>query len=132
MANIFKLAKSYQRKHPNTDWQTCIQKVKGGKKVSGTKKKTAKRKTAKRKVGAYKVVERGESKRTPAKKTYRAVRSKAGTFKGMQKITGADIKAHAKQGLAKALFDYEMATTVKATKEAAARKNKYRKLLKSI
>lgn len=127
MANIFKLAKQYQRKHPKIDWQTCIQKVKGGRKVSGTKKKTAKRK-----VGAYKVIEKGEKKSTPSKKTYRAVRSKAGTFKGMQKVSGSDIKAYAKTGLAKALFDYEMAKTVKATKEAAARKAKYRKLLNSI
>lgn len=127
MANIFKLAKQYQRKHPKTDWQTCIQKVKGGKKVSGTKKKPVKRK-----VGAYKVIEHGEKKSTPSKKTYRVVRNHAGTFKSMQKVSGADIRAHAKQGLAKALFDYEMATTVKATKEAAARKNKFRKLLKSI
>ncbi len=127
MANIFKLAKSYQRKHPKTDWQTCIQKVKGGKKVSGTKKKSAKRK-----VGAYKVIEKSESKSTPAKRVYRAIRSKAGTFKGMQKVSGADIKQHVKTQLAKALFDYEMAKTVKATKEAAARKSKYRKLLSSI
>jgi hypothetical protein len=125
--NIFKEAKKYQRQHPKTDWQTCIQKVKGVKRVG-----TAKKKSTRKKVGAYKVIEKGEKKSTPTKKVYRAVRSKAGTFKGMQKITGADIKEHAKQGLAKALFDYEMAKTVKATKEAAARKTKYRKLLKSI
>ncbi len=118
--NIFKLAKAYQRKHPKTDWQTCIQKVKGGKKP------------ARKKVGAYKVIERGESKKTPAKKTYRAVRSKSGTFKGMQSVTGADVKAFAKQQLGKACIDYELATTVKATKDAQKRKLKYRKLLKSL
>lgn len=42
----------------------------------------------KKKVGAYKVIEKGEKKSTPAKKTYRAVRTKTGTFKGMQKVSG--------------------------------------------
>lgn len=41
MANVFKKAKAYQKLHPNTDWQTCIQRVsgKGKKKVGKVKVK---------------------------------------------------------------------------------------------
>jgi len=38
--NIFVRAKAYQKLHPRTPWAECIQKVKGKKSVSGTKKKT--------------------------------------------------------------------------------------------
>lgn len=45
-------------------------------------------------------------------------------------LTG--IKSRVKQSLGKALLDYELANTIKATKEAQKRKVKYRKLLKSL
>jgi hypothetical protein len=41
MANVFKKAKAYQKLHPHTDWQTCIQRVSG--------------KNSKKKVGKVKV-----------------------------------------------------------------------------
>lgn len=70
--NIFKAAKTVQRKNPKLTWQQAI------KQASKDRKK----------VGAYKVIEKGESKSTPVKKTVRIVRSKTGTFKGMQKVSG--------------------------------------------
>ncbi len=39
MANIFKLAKSYQRKHPRTEWQDAIQKVRKQAKKKSKKSK---------------------------------------------------------------------------------------------
>lgn len=41
-------------------------------------------------------------------------------------------KNHAKAMLAKALLDYDLATTIKATKEAQTRKTKWRKVYKSL
>lgn len=81
-SNIFTLAKKYQKQHPKTDWQTCIQKVKG-----------------KKSVGAYKVIERGENKKTPVSKTVQTVRTKTGTFKGYKTVSGFDNKVKAAQDL---------------------------------
>jgi hypothetical protein len=39
--NIFKKAKAYVKAHPRTSFQDAIQKVKGGKSVSGVKRKKA-------------------------------------------------------------------------------------------
>ncbi len=41
-------------------------------------------------------------------------------------------KNHAKAMLAKALLDYDLATTIPATKEAQKRKSKWRKVYKSL
>ena len=127
--NIFKNAKLIREHHPNWTWKKCVSEASDALKQ---KRGDSPQKRKKKKIGAYKVIEKGETKKTPVKKTYRAVRSKTGTFKGMQKITGTDVKAHIKQQLGKACIDYEMATTVKATKDAQKRKLKYRKVLKSL
>ena len=63
-------------------------------------------------------------------KTYYESRKNRSDKKGS--VTGIGLKAAAKANLAKALLDYDLATTVKATKEAQARKVKWRKVLKSL
>ncbi len=59
---------------------------------------------------------------------------------GKKSIRGTDAvvrtkpnkKNHAKAMLAKALLDYDLATTIKATKEAQVRKTKWRKTYKAL
>lgn len=43
-----------------------------------------------KKVGSIKIIQKGESKNTPAKKVLVQKRSKTGTFKGYQRISGVD------------------------------------------
>lgn len=127
MANIFKEAKKIQRAHPRMNWQQAIQKASKQHKKVGTAKK----------VSAVKFIERGEKRSTPSKKIYRVARSKDGTYKGAKRVNGVtgtkhSVKKVIEQKLGKACLDYELATTIKATKEAQSRKVKYRKLLRSI
>lgn len=129
MANIFKEAKKIQRAHPRMDWQKAIQAAsKKHKKVGAVKKK---------KIAAVKFIERGEKRSTPSKKIYRVARSKDGTYKGAKRVNGVTETKHSMKKviqakLGKACLDYELATTIKATKEAQSRKVKYRKLLRSL
>lgn len=78
MSNIFLIAKKIRKQHPKLSWQQCVARAGKQKKSAGKRKS----------VGAYKVIEKGEKKSTPAKKTVRVVRSKKGLFKGYQKVTG--------------------------------------------
>lgn len=56
-------------------------------KQAGKEYKAGKLKTRKkRKVGAVKLIERRETKRTPAKRTYRIIRSKTGRYKKVQRV----------------------------------------------
>lgn len=74
-----------------------------------------------------------------AKKSVSGTKKKKGSGK-KKSIRGTDSvvrtkpnkKNHAKSMLAKALLDYELATTIKGTKEAQKRKVKWRRTLKSL
>jgi hypothetical protein len=125
MSNVFTKAKQLRKKHPGKSWQQLV-KLASKQGIAKPKRKPAKRK----KVGAYKVVEQGESRSTPARKVYRAKRSKTGTFKGMVSISG--VKKFHEQKLQTALWNHEKATTVKATKAAAAEIRKHRAALKKL
>lgn len=131
MSNIFLLAKKLRKKHPGKSWQQLV-------KMASKEKK----------VGAYKVIEQGETKKTPVKKTVQTVRSKKGTFKGYKKVGATkkhtdtlshnvtvsvgSIKKHYEQKLQKALWEYEKAKTVKATKAARKKITAARAMLKKI
>jgi hypothetical protein len=127
-ANVFKTAKRIRSQHPGKSWAQVVKIAsKGG---ATAKRKPAKRKAARKKVGAYKVIEKHESRSTPAKKTYRATRSKTGTFKGM--VTVGAIKNTYEEKLKDAMLAHHKAKTVKATKAAAAKISKYKKLLATL
>jgi len=81
MANVFKEAKRLQRAQPRkyADWQKAV-------KAAGKKIKSGRRKRKPARTGAVKFIERGETKRTRAKKVYRVKRTKTGTFKGVKSV----------------------------------------------
>lgn len=126
-ANVFKTAKRLKSKHPGKSWQQLIQIAKKGGTSAAPKKKAAKKR---KRVGAYKVIEKGESKRTPAKKVVRNVRTKKGLFKGV--VTVGAVKQMYEEKLKDAMLKHHKATTIKATDKAAAEIRKYKKLLKTI
>lgn len=127
MSNVFKKAKQLRKSNPNKSWQQLVQMAsKGGAKKSAPRKKAARRK----RVGAYKVIEKHESKATRPTKTVRVVRSKKGLFKGT--VTVGAIKGFHEEKLKAAMWKYEKATTVKATKAAAADMRKHRAALKKL
>jgi hypothetical protein len=132
--NVFKKAKALRKSNPNKSWQQLVQMAsKGGgttAKRKPAKRKAAKRKTTRKKVGAYKVIEKHESRSTPTKKVYRATRSKTGTFKGM--VTVGAIKNTYEEKLKDAMLSHHKAKTVKATKAAATKIRKYKKLLATL
>lgn len=125
-ANVFKTAKRIRSKYPGKSWAQVVQIASKGAAAAKPKRKAAKRK----KVGAYKVIENGETKRTPPKKTVRAVRSKQGRFKGM--VTVGAIKHTYEEKLKDAMLRHHKATTIKATDKAAKDIRKYKKLLNSL
>lgn len=132
MANIFKEAKKIQKQHPRLTWQQSIQKAsKAHKKVGAVKKK----KTKFRQTGssstpadAMRRAKRPGKRKTASGSTYTERRKNRSDVPFS--LTG--IKSQAKEKLAKALLDYELAQTIKSTKEARARIAKYRKVLKSL
>lgn len=73
---------------------------------------------------------RKKSARKPARRRSQVTRRKAVTRKARPVSTR--FKNDVKSKLAKALLDYDLADTVKATKEAQKRKIKYRKILRSL
>lgn len=126
MSNVFTKAKALRRKHPGKSWQQLVQMA--SKQRSAPKKKAAK----KRKVGATKILQPGESRSTPAKRIIRQKRTKKGLFKGTEVVSMGSIKRTYEEHLKAAMWQHEKATTVKATKAAAAKIRKYRKLLKQL
>lgn len=80
--------------------------------------KAALKKTPKR-VGAIKMIERGESRHTPAKKVYRVTRTKAGRFKNVDTISGLLSKA---KGIIKEKIDTQVIKKYHATGKRAKRK----------
>ena len=72
--NIFVKAKAYQKLHPRTPWPECIQKCKGKKAVTGTKKR---------------VSVAGKKKAAPAKRTVKHTVGKATTRKVSHHKAGA-------------------------------------------
>lgn len=131
MANVFKLAKKVQKQHPRLTWQQAIKKAAKKNKVGTVKKKKEPfRQTGKSNVwndSMRKAKTPGKRKSASGKTYYERRRNRSDnpeTLSGFKDV----VKKH----LAKALYDYEMAQTVKATKAARARVVKYRKILKSI
>lgn len=88
--------------------------------VSADKKRKAK-KPGKRKSASGRVYYEYRKNRT----------DKKGSLTGIREEHKTPL-AIAKHKLAKALLDYDLADTIKATKEAAKRKSKYRKVVKSL
>lgn len=125
-ANVFKTAKRIKSKHPGKSWQQIVKIAAKSGAAAKPKRKAAKR----RKVGAYKVIEKNETKRTPVSKVVRNVRSKKGTFKGV--VTVGSIKNFYEEKLKDAMLKHHKATTVKATKAAAAQIRKYKTLLRTV
>lgn len=134
MANIFKEAKKIQRAHPRMDWQAAIQKASKQHKKVGAVKKKKKPTTFKQTGRSTKKADEVRDAKMPGKRKSRS----GNTYYERRKnrsdapfsLTG--IKSQAKEKLAKALLDYELAQTIKSTKEARARIVKYRKVLKSL
>jgi hypothetical protein len=80
---------------------------------------------------AYKKGKTTVKKRVGSKVGKKAVGKKIGSGDSVVR-TKPNKKNHAKSMLAKALLDYELADTIRATKEAQVRKIKWRKTLKSL
>lgn len=74
LTKITSEARRLKKKHPNTPWTSLIKKA-GAAYRAGS-------------LGATKLLERGETKSTKVKKTYRVNRSAKGRFKGMTRIAG--------------------------------------------
>jgi len=83
----FKKAIEYRSK-TGVSLKEAFAHIYGKKKAAPKKKAATKKKTASKKIAAIKIIEKGESKKTKAKATYQQVRTKAGTFKGLKKISG--------------------------------------------
>lgn len=132
-------------------FKTAVKKAKGLYKSGNYKSFSAAVKAAFKKGGGAKVRQTGTSTRkADAKRKAKAPgkrRSKSGnTYSEYRKnrsdkpgkLTGTIREAHstplakAKHRLAKALLDYELADTFRATKEAQKRKVRYRKQLKAL
>lgn len=108
--NIFQLAKKIQRLKPSLSWQAAIQ--------AASKQH--------KKVGAVKLIEKGEKKSTPAKKTLQVVRTATGRFKGYKTVSGVtkkhtDTKSHnvsIKIGSAESGSPFKSISEVKAANAA--------------
>src|SRR5688572_14333875 len=136
LAAIRTRAKSLRAKNKNLGWIAAIKKaskeLKSEGKVGAAKKapkqrgksnlKRDKERTAK--APGKRTVKHGKKKTTVYYETRKNRTDKPGSLTG--------IRSQVKDKLSKALLDYELATTVKATKEAQKRKIKYRKILKSL
>lgn len=61
-------AKAIRKRHPSMKWTDCIKMASG------------------KKVGAIKIIQKGETKKTPAKKVFMQKRAKKGTFKSMNRV----------------------------------------------
>ncbi len=103
MANIFKKAKSVQRANPRLTWQQAIKKAAKENRTGTTRKS----------VGASKRKRAVPKKKTAAVKT-------------------VSVRSAVQERMKKALWDYERATTISATKEAKKRILELRKQLKSL
>jgi len=132
MANIFKEAKKVQRMHPKMTWQQAIKAAsKKHKKVGAVKrKKKSYRQTGKSVTSVDKTIraKRPGKRKSASGNTYYE-RRKNRSDKPFS-LTG--FRNQVKEKLGKALLDYEMAGTIKGTKEAKARIGKYRKILKTV
>lgn len=74
-----------------------------------------------------------QSARKPKRKVSGGVAKKSTVARRYKKaVLTVSAKQRAKNGLAKALLDYELADTISATKEAQKRKVKYRRQLKAL
>lgn len=133
MANIFKEAKKIQKAHPRMTWQAAIKEAsRKHKKVGATK---TKKKTRYRQTGASsKHADEVRRAKRPGKR-----KSASGKVYYERRKNRTDVpfsltgfKSHVKEKLGKALLEYELATTVKATKTARKKVIANRKLLKSI
>jgi len=132
MANIFKEAKKVQRLHPRLTWQQAIKAAsKKHKKVRpAKKKKKSYRQTGTSKTSVDKTIKaKRPGKRIPASGKAYYERRRNRSDKPFS-LTG--IKSVIKQKLGKALLDYELASTVGATKKARKEVVKNRKLFKSL
>jgi len=87
-----------------------------------------------KRVGATKFIERGESKNTAPRKVVRVNRTKSGTFKSMETITGlmSAVRRQLRTKIENAAGAVALATTKRSRKKAAKRlaelKKQYRKL----
>lgn len=80
--------RAIRKANPRIEYIAAVKKA--AKELKSEKKKPAKRAPAKRKaVGAYKVIERGETRKTRPTKVVRTVRTASGTFKGTRAVSGA-------------------------------------------
>lgn len=90
------------------------------------------------KTGRYKnfaaAVKAAYKKAGAAKPKRSVTRKKRSVIRGTDAVvrTKPNKKNHAKAMLAKALLDYDLATTIRATKEAQKRKSKWRKEYKRL
>jgi hypothetical protein len=115
LTKIHKRAKQLKKKHPHAKWISLIKQA--GKDYRAGKLGSAVKRHAVKKVRKSKKVHRVHHRNV--------VRHAA-------PVSNVGIKEQAKQHLAKALLDYDLANTVKATKEAQKRKNKWRKVVRSL
>lgn len=139
LTKITDRARSLRRKQPGMSWKNAVKKAgvdyRSGR--LGAVTTTKKKKDKSRQTGtSNKHYDEQRSARPPGarvpsggkKVTYYERRKNRSDKPGS--LTG--LKADVKQKLSKALLDYELADTIKATKEAQQRKVKYRKILKSL
>jgi len=136
LKKITSKAKQLRKQQPGMQWKTAIKKASASYRngtLGGPKKKNSSRQTG----TSNKHYDEQRSARPPGKRkpsgynkfTYTERRKNRSDKPGQ--LTGG-LKSDVKQKLSKALLDYELATTVKATKEAQVRKLKYRRILKSL
>ncbi len=102
--------------------------LKKGKSVGAAKKKNRQTGTSNKKRDSQRKAKRPGLRTSKSGRKYVERRKNRSDAPGS--LTG--LKATAKSQLAKALLDYELATTIKGTKEAQARKIKYRKVLRTL
>lgn len=131
-------AKQLQKKHPNTKWTSLIKRASKDYRTGKLGSVTKKKKNSSRQTGTsnknydQQRTARPPGPRKPAggkKVTYYERRKNRSDKPGS--LTGG-MKSDVKQKLSRALLDYELATTIKATDQARERIKKYRKVFRSL
>jgi hypothetical protein len=91
-------------------------------------------KKSKRKVGATKWIEKGETRRTPARRIVKVRRTKSGSYKNFQTIGSlkSKLRGKLKQQLSTALVTREMSKTKRAKRKAQARVSKIKGDIKKL
>lgn len=134
MANIFKEAKKVQRAHPRMTWQQAIQAAsKKHNRVGAVKRKKPKtkfRQTGSSNKGAdsQRRAKPPGKRRSASGRVYYERRKNRSDKPGL--LTG--VRALVKEKLGKALLDYELATTITATKAARKRIIANRKIMRVL